>query len=152
MSRAENGHMNETTNSQQCVQCQCLHKYTSKLCTGSHILVVRTPASDSRRPGIEPRSRGRTVPAGSFIRPPHSRTNPYATVAPTTVRRTQPGRYTDCTTDRTVEEQWLYYQRGERIFHLKTAVFQDVGPFRYCVDRRFGGTYRLHLQGRTIRE
>jgi hypothetical protein len=31
---------------------------------------------------------------------------------------------------------------------LKKAVFWDVAPCRYGVDRRFGGTYRLHLQGR----
>jgi hypothetical protein len=30
---------------------------------------------------------------------------------------------------------------------LKTAVFWDVTPCRYFVNRRFGGTYRLHLQG-----
>jgi hypothetical protein len=27
-----------------------------------------------------------------------------------------------------------------------------VAPFTSCVNRRFGGTYRLHLQGRKIRE
>jgi hypothetical protein len=31
---------------------------------------------------------------------------------------------------------------------MKKAVFWDVAPCRYCVSRRFGGTYRLHLQGR----
>jgi hypothetical protein len=35
---------------------------------------------------------------------------------------------------------------------MKNAVFWDVAPCRYCVNRRFGGTYRLHLQGRKIRE
>jgi hypothetical protein len=34
---------------------------------------------------------------------------------------------------------------------MKNAVFWDVGPCRTCVNRRFGGTYRLHLHGRTIR-
>jgi hypothetical protein len=29
----------------------------------------------------------------------------------------------------------------------KNAVFWDVALRRYCVKRRFGGTYRLHLQG-----
>jgi hypothetical protein len=29
----------------------------------------------------------------------------------------------------------------------KNAVFWDVAPCRYCVSRRFGGTYRLRLQG-----
>jgi hypothetical protein len=35
---------------------------------------------------------------------------------------------------------------------LKNAVFWDVAPCRSCVNRRFGGTYRLHFQGREIRE
>jgi hypothetical protein len=30
---------------------------------------------------------------------------------------------------------------------LKNAVFWDVAPCRYCVNRRFRGTHRLHLQG-----
>jgi hypothetical protein len=30
---------------------------------------------------------------------------------------------------------------------LKNAVFWDVAPCRYFVNRRFWGTYRLHLQG-----
>jgi hypothetical protein len=29
----------------------------------------------------------------------------------------------------------------------KNAVFWDVASCRYFVNRRFGGTYRLHLQG-----
>jgi hypothetical protein len=29
---------------------------------------------------------------------------------------------------------------------MKNAVFWDVAPCRYFVNRRFGGTYRLHLQ------
>jgi hypothetical protein len=33
---------------------------------------------------------------------------------------------------------------------MKNAVFWDVTPCIYCVNRRFGGTYRLHLQGRKI--
>jgi hypothetical protein len=32
------------------------------------------------------------------------------------------------------------------------VVFWDVALCRSCVTRRFGGTYRLHLQGRKIRE
>jgi hypothetical protein len=36
--------------------------------------------------------------------------------------------------------------------HIYNAVFWDVSPCRFCVYRRFGGTYRLHLQGRKIRE
>jgi hypothetical protein len=35
---------------------------------------------------------------------------------------------------------------------MKNAVFWDVAPYRSCVNIRFGGTYRLHLQGRKIRE
>jgi hypothetical protein len=30
---------------------------------------------------------------------------------------------------------------------LKNVVFWDVAPCRYFVNGRFGGTYRLHLQG-----
>jgi hypothetical protein len=29
---------------------------------------------------------------------------------------------------------------------MKNTVFWDVAPCRYFVNRRFGGTYRLHLQ------
>jgi hypothetical protein len=35
---------------------------------------------------------------------------------------------------------------------MTSAVLWDVAPHRSCVNRRFGGTYRLHLQGRKIRE
>jgi hypothetical protein len=35
---------------------------------------------------------------------------------------------------------------------MKNAVFWDVAPCRSCLNRRFGVTYRLHLQGRKIRE
>jgi hypothetical protein len=28
---------------------------------------------------------------------------------------------------------------------MKNAVFWDVAPCRSCVNRRFGGTYRLHV-------
>jgi hypothetical protein len=35
---------------------------------------------------------------------------------------------------------------------LKNAVFWDVALCRSLLNRRFGGTYRLHLQGRKIRE
>jgi hypothetical protein len=31
---------------------------------------------------------------------------------------------------------------------MKKAVFEDVAPCRYCVNRRFGGMYHLHHQGR----
>jgi hypothetical protein len=35
---------------------------------------------------------------------------------------------------------------------MKNAVFWNVEPSRSCVNRSFGGTSRLHLQGRKIRE
>jgi hypothetical protein len=35
---------------------------------------------------------------------------------------------------------------------VKNVVFWDVALCRSCVNRRFGGTYQLHLQGRKIRE
>jgi hypothetical protein len=35
---------------------------------------------------------------------------------------------------------------------MKNVVFCDVAPCRSYVNLRFGGTYRLHLQGRKIRE
>jgi hypothetical protein len=34
----------------------------------------------------------------------------------------------------------------------KNAVFWDVALCKSCVNRRFGGTYHLHLQSRKIRE
>jgi hypothetical protein len=35
---------------------------------------------------------------------------------------------------------------------LKNAVFWDVAPCRYCLNLRFGETYRLHFQGLKISE
>jgi hypothetical protein len=35
---------------------------------------------------------------------------------------------------------------------MKNAVFWDVAPCRSCVNRHFGGTHRLHLQRRKLRE
>jgi hypothetical protein len=35
---------------------------------------------------------------------------------------------------------------------LKNAVIWDVAPFTYYLNRRFGRTYRLRLQGKKIRE
>jgi hypothetical protein len=35
---------------------------------------------------------------------------------------------------------------------MKNVVFWDVAQCRSCVNRRFGGKYRFHLQGREIRE
>jgi hypothetical protein len=31
----------------------------------------------------------------------------------------------------------------------ENAVFWDAAPCKSCVNRRFGGTHRLHLQGRS---
>jgi hypothetical protein len=47
-----------------------------------------------------------------------------------------------------------YYVRFEvfTAVTMKNAVFWDVAPCRFCVNRRFRGKYRLHLQGRKIRE
>jgi hypothetical protein len=41
---------------------------------------------------------------------------------------------------------------SERKDAMTNAVFWDVALCSYCVNRRFGGTYHLHLQGRKIRE
>jgi hypothetical protein len=35
---------------------------------------------------------------------------------------------------------------------MKNSVFWDVVPYSSCVNRRFGGTYRFHLQGGHIPE
>jgi hypothetical protein len=35
---------------------------------------------------------------------------------------------------------------------MKNAIFWDVALCISCANRRFRGTYRLHLQGRKIRE
>jgi hypothetical protein len=35
---------------------------------------------------------------------------------------------------------------------MSNAVFWDVAQCSCCVNRRFGGMYRLYLQGRKIRE
>jgi hypothetical protein len=35
---------------------------------------------------------------------------------------------------------------------MKNAVFWDVAPCRSCLNRRFGGTYHIHLQSRKISE
>jgi hypothetical protein len=47
-----------------------------------------------------------------------------------------------------------YYIRFEvfKAVTMKNAIFWDVAPCSSCVNWRFGGTYRLHLQGRKIRE
>jgi hypothetical protein len=48
----------------------------------------------------------------------------------------------------------LFFVRFEviTVVTMKNAVFWDVAPCRSCVNRRFGGTYRLHLQSRKIRK
>jgi hypothetical protein len=52
----------------------------------------------------------------------------------------------------------MYYRKKiipkrEEFMIMKNAVFLGVAPCR-CgrLNRRFGGSYRLHLQGRKIRE
>jgi hypothetical protein len=35
---------------------------------------------------------------------------------------------------------------------MKNAVFWVVAPCKYCVNRHFGGTYRLHLQGSAMNQ
>jgi hypothetical protein len=45
-----------------------------------------------------------------------------------------------------------YFYFSERSSTKRNAVFWDVAPCRSCVNRQFGGTYRLHHQGRKIRE
>jgi hypothetical protein len=37
-------------------------------------------------------------------------------------------------------------------FTLKNAVFWDMAPCRYCINRCFGGTYSLHLHDRKKRK
>jgi hypothetical protein len=48
----------------------------------------------------------------------------------------------------------LFYVRFEvfTAVTMKNAVFWDVAPCRSCLNRRSGGTYRLHLQGKKIRK
>jgi hypothetical protein len=56
---------------------------------------------------------------------------------------------------------WLCTMNGEERRNLtfpylalffKNAVFWVVAPCIFCVNRRFGGSYRLHLQGGRIYE
>jgi hypothetical protein len=49
---------------------------------------------------------------------------------------------------------YINHVRSEVFTALTTndAVFRDVAPCVSCVNRRFGGTYRLNLQGRKIRK
>jgi hypothetical protein len=59
------------------------------------------------------------------------------------------------------KDQWralvrtiMNYVRFEdfTVVTMKNAVFWDVAPCSSCVNRRFGGMFRLDLQGRIIRE
>jgi hypothetical protein len=43
-----------------------------------------------------------------------------------------------------------YFLTDRTLEYLKNVIFWDVALCRSCVTRRFGGTYRLHLQGRKI--
>jgi hypothetical protein len=46
----------------------------------------------------------------------------------------------------------LKYLQFKQSHPMKNAVFWDAALCRPCVNKRFGGTYRLHLKGRNIRE
>jgi hypothetical protein len=48
-----------------------------------------------------------------------------------------------------VQQTWVHIDFLKKCVKLKNAVFWDVAPCRSCVNRRFGGTYRLHLQSRS---
>jgi hypothetical protein len=41
-------------------------------------------------------------------------------------------------------------EKGEYEEKLKNVVFWDIALCGSCVNRRFGGTYRLNLQGRKV--
>jgi hypothetical protein len=50
-------------------------------------------------------------------------------------------------------QKFPIYYGIQRLINLNNAVFWDVAPCRSCeMNRSFGGTYRLHLQGRKISE
>jgi hypothetical protein len=51
-------------------------------------------------------------------------------------------------------EKYSTYVRFEvfTALAMKNAVFWDVAPGRYCVNRRFGETFRFHVQGIKICE
>jgi hypothetical protein len=49
-----------------------------------------------------------------------------------------------------VRAHFYFYLKERKRTYLKRAAFWDVVPCIYCVNRRFGGTYRLHFQGRII--
>jgi hypothetical protein len=51
----------------------------------------------------------------------------------------------------TVRKQRSFFVRFEvfTAMTMKNTVCWDVAPCKYFVKRRFGGTYRLHLQGRS---
>jgi hypothetical protein len=58
-------------------------------------------------------------------------------------------KFLDCLNNHYVFNIVEYY--GAK-FYLKNAVFWNVAQCRSCVNRHFGGTYRLQLLGRKIRE
>jgi hypothetical protein len=74
------------------------------------------------------------------------------------LRRADPParRPTDCLRLRNWSETWCFMYmlppRGGNRNKNKDAVFWDVAPCRFCVNRRFGGSYRLHLHNRKILE
>jgi hypothetical protein len=47
------------------------------------------------------------------------------------------------------DKNWFARFEAFTAVTMKNAVFWDVAPCRSCVNRRFGGTYRLHLHGTT---
>jgi hypothetical protein len=44
------------------------------------------------------------------------------------------------------------FEIKKQLYPEKNFVFWDAASCRSCVNRRFGGTYHIHLQGRKIRE
>jgi hypothetical protein len=51
-------------------------------------------------------------------------------------------------TEKNMEQLGNNMETREFYLEVNNAVFWDVEPCRSCVNRRLGGTYRLHLQGR----
>jgi hypothetical protein len=51
-------------------------------------------------------------------------------------------------------ETVIFHVRFEvfTVVTMKNDVFWDVAPCSSYINRRFGGTYRLHFQGREMRE
>jgi hypothetical protein len=57
------------------------------------------------------------------------------------------------TNTRSDEFLWQHVRfEGFTVVTMKNADFWDIASCRSCVNRRFGGTYRLHLHGRKMRK